>query len=114
MDVLLVGNYLPDRQPSMSQFTGIMEAGLREAGYPARIVRPVIRLGGFGRERRGLGKWFGYVDKFVLFPARLRAAAKTADVVHVGDQAYALYIKCLRGISDGRGSSLVNADYAGI
>lgn len=94
----MVGNYVADRQQSMLRFDAMMKAGLREAGYPARIIRPEMRLGGFGKARRGLSKWLGYVDKFVLFPARLRAASASVDVVHICDHGYSLYAKHLDAV----------------
>lgn len=92
MRVLLVSNYVNDRQESMLRFASALERGLTDAGVEvARICpRPI-----FGRVKpggTGLGKWLGYFDKFVLFPAMLRARAKTADVVHICDHSNAMYL----------------------
>lgn len=98
MKVLLVGNYVPDRQYSMLGFCRMLELELRRAGLAVSVIRPEPRLRRSLSAGQGLAKWLGYVDKFVLFPARLRTAAKNADVVHVCDQGYALYTRHLEGI----------------
>jgi glycosyltransferase involved in cell wall biosynthesis len=43
----------------------------------------------------GLSKWLGYVDKYVIFPVFLRAAARRADIVHICDHANATYVSWL-------------------
>lgn len=98
MKVLLVGNYEPDRQHSMLSFSKMLELGLRHAGHFVSVIRPEPRLRRLLGAGPGLAKWLGYLDKFVLFPARLRTAAKSADVVHVCDHAYAPYTRYLEGI----------------
>jgi glycosyltransferase involved in cell wall biosynthesis len=91
--VLLVGNYPPDRQYSMLRFCTMLESELRRAGHAVHVVRPKARLGGSGGTERELGKWLGYIDKFILFPARLRIASKAFDVVHVCDHGNSLYTR---------------------
>lgn len=92
MRVLLVGNYETDRQESMLRFAAALESGLRATGVEARIVRPEPTCGRLRRSATGLGKWLGYLDKFVLFPPRLRHAARDADVVHICDHSNAMYV----------------------
>ena len=43
----------------------------------------------------GLGKWLGYMDRFLLFRPLLKQAAEWAEVVHICDQANAVYIPWL-------------------
>jgi glycosyltransferase involved in cell wall biosynthesis len=43
----------------------------------------------------GLGKWLGYVDKFLLFPIKLRSVKNQFDVVHICDHSNAMYAKHL-------------------
>jgi glycosyltransferase involved in cell wall biosynthesis len=93
--ILLIGNYLPDRQHSMLRFAALLEAELTKAGHAVRLIRPEVRLGRLGKVGRGLAKWMGYVDKFVLFPARLRRSSEAADVVHICDHANSPYIRHL-------------------
>jgi glycosyltransferase involved in cell wall biosynthesis len=95
MRILLVGNYKPDHQYSMLRFSDLLECELRKARHTVKVIRPEVHLGRLARTEHTLGKWLGYVDKFVLFPARLRQAAARTDVVHICDQAYALHTRFL-------------------
>jgi glycosyltransferase involved in cell wall biosynthesis len=90
MKVLLVGNYLPDRQESMIRFSNLMHRGLCKAGIAATLVTPPERMGKMAPHF--LQKWFGYVDKFLLFPRRLRKLAVDADIIHVCDHSNAMYV----------------------
>lgn len=97
MKVLLVANYLPDGQQSMQRFAGMLERGLSSRSCEVRVVRPEPVLGSDGWEGGTLSKWLGYLDKFVLFPRRLRAASQWADVVHICDHANAMYYHAVSG-----------------
>lgn len=97
MKILLIGNYENTRQQSMQRFAEMVRRGLRAAGYDARVVRPPVLLGRLCRSETGLGKWVGYIDRFLLYPPLLRWQARWADVVHVCDQANAVYMPHLRG-----------------
>lgn len=92
MKVLLVGNYETDRQESMLRFADALQRGLNTTGVQAKIIRPESRIGRLHSGSHGLGKWLGYLDKFVLFPPRLRQAVRTADVVHICDHSNAMYV----------------------
>ncbi len=80
----------------MLQFSRLLEAELGRAGHDVRVVRPDARLGRLARTPRGFGKWLGYLDKFVLFPLRLREAVASADIVQICDQAYSIYTRQLK------------------
>lgn len=100
MRVLLVANYEPDGQESMLRFAALLERGLREgAAEPGEVavVRPPAVLGRLAGGWRGIGKWFGYCDKFVLFPPVLRRLARPFDLVHLCDHSNAPYLGVLRG-----------------
>jgi glycosyltransferase involved in cell wall biosynthesis len=89
MTVLLVGNYALDRQYSMTAFQACLAERLPTVGLQAKVAVPEARLGAApGRFR----KWRAYVDKFLLFPRKLRKAAAECDVVHVCDQGNAMYL----------------------
>ena len=92
MKILLVGNYLPDRQESMLRFADVMEQELTKAGHEVRKICPTVRLGQFASPKK-FEKWVGYVDKFILFPSELRKAAAWADVVHICDHSNSMYVK---------------------
>src|ERR1700730_11207621 len=93
MKVLLLANYLNDRQESMQRFATLMERGLTQAGHEVRILRPPAYIGKLHPSAQGFGKWLGYVDKFGLFPRFLKSAVKWADVVHICDHSNSFYTK---------------------
>jgi len=94
MRILLLANYLPDAQESMRRFAGMLETGLAKAGHEVRQLRPSIRAGNLARNESGV-KWFGYIDKLVLFPKVLREALEWAEIVHICDHSNSVYIKYL-------------------
>ncbi len=97
MKILLVGNYAPDAQQSMLRFGALLREQLRARGIEAAWIAPEERL---RRIRRGAaGKWLGYLDKYVLFPARLRRwveaerrQARGPVAAHVIDHSNAVYV----------------------
>jgi len=95
MRVLLVSNYLADRQESMLRFAAALQSGLTAAGIDVQVVRPEPVFGKLRSGGRGLGKWLGYLDKFCLFPRRLRQFARRADLVHIVDHSNAMYVPCV-------------------
>lgn len=110
--VLLVGNYLPDGQESMQRFAEAMRGGVRGRGVDVRLTRPETILGRLGQSSRGgIGKWLGYLDKFVFFPRQLRreirawegASAAAGDqaplIVHVCDHSNAPYTRWLQDVA---------------
>ncbi|HVU23818.1 MAG TPA: glycosyltransferase family 1 protein [Opitutus sp.] len=90
MRLLLVGNYVPDAQQSMRRFEDLLARGLRDRGVAVDVARPGVRWG--GRPQAALGKWRGYVDKYLRFPRELRAFEARADLVHVVDHSNAVYV----------------------
>ncbi|MFQ3588148.1 MAG: glycosyltransferase family 1 protein [Fimbriimonadaceae bacterium] len=86
MKVLLVGNYIPDRQYSMLGFADAMQRGL-SGHVEFEHIAPEPIFGGPDRS-----KWFGYLDKFVCFPRKLRRTARRADLVHILDHSNAVYL----------------------
>lgn len=96
MRILLIGNFAPDRQESMQRFGDLLARGLAERGHEVSTWAPEPRLVRLLPRYRygGPAKFVGYVDKFILFPRRVRrrrALAKQADVVHILDHANAVY-----------------------
>ncbi|AFY70141.1 glycosyl transferase group 1 [Thalassoporum mexicanum PCC 7367] len=99
MKILLIGNYLIDRQESMQRFTNMLAAGLVNLGHEVRVIRPEpfwIKLA--SNFAGGLAKWFGYVDKFLAFPIALKQAIAWAEVVHICDHSNAFYTKYLQHV----------------
>lgn len=96
--VVLVGNYLADRQYSMQLFAELLLEELRDRGIGVVLVRPEPLFGRLKEGASGLGKWLGYLDKFLLFPGRLRDATRAKNgkvVVHICDHSNAFYTRHL-------------------
>jgi len=87
--VLLIGNYMPDRQYSMIGYAEGLANGLVGRGWDARVLHPPERL---HRSYHGrFGKWTAYVDKIILFPHQLRMEGTSVDLVHLIDQGNGFY-----------------------
>jgi glycosyltransferase involved in cell wall biosynthesis len=90
--VLLIGNYPADQQESMQRFAQMMLRGLTKAGVPAELIQPQPFLGKIRIAGAFVAKWLAYVDKFMLFPPRLRARLSPAvRLVHICDHSNAMY-----------------------
>ena len=96
MKVLLIGNYENLRQQSMQRFAEMLREGLTAAEHEVRLVCPPVWLGRLRRGETGLAKWIGYLDRFLLYPPLLRRQIRWADVVHICDQANAVYVRHIR------------------
>ena len=95
MRVLLVGNYPYQRQQSMQRFARMLYDGLKRAQVDVRLVRPEPVIGNLKPGETGVGKWLGYIDRFLIFPFILRRAVRLADVVHICDHGNAVYVPLL-------------------
>ena len=95
MKVLLVGNYEFDGSTSMRLWAELLARELGEAGIDTRLIAPQPILGRLRPSAHGIGKWLGYIDRFVFFPISLRAAAANADIVHLCDHGGAMYAPML-------------------
>jgi glycosyltransferase involved in cell wall biosynthesis len=97
--VLLIGNYSLDRQQSMQRFATMMLSGLTAAGIDAELIAPQPSLGKFRNGRGFVAKWLGYIDKYLLFPVRLRAKLKKhPSLAHICDHSNAVYTGRVIGI----------------
>ena len=96
MKVLLIGNYPHLNSQSMDRFAGMLLDGLKQTGHQARLLKPAPILGRLRPSPTGLGKWIGYIDRFLFFRPHLRKAVDWADVVHICDQANAVYVPLLK------------------
>ncbi|MGO8759779.1 MAG: glycosyltransferase family 4 protein [Terracidiphilus sp.] len=91
MKVLLVGSYEFDGATSIKIWANALLRELLDRGVDARMICPKPVFGALKRSPGGLGKWLGYIDRFVIFPRVLRSAAAGADVVHLCDHGSAMY-----------------------
>lgn len=97
MKILLIGNYPYLKSQSMDRFSSLLFNGLTSQGLDVRLLKPSSLIGRLRPSSTVLGKWLGYVDRFILFSPVLTKAVQWADVVHICDQANAIYIPWLRG-----------------
>ena len=102
LHVILLANYEPDGQQSMQRFATVLAKGLAMAGIEVSVIRPEPVFGRLRPGARGLGKWLGYLDKFLVFPRVLRKKLSTlksqgsADlIVHICDHSNAFYTRQL-------------------
>ena len=97
--VVLVANYAADEQRSMLRFADMLACELAAIGVDVQTWRPAARVGG-AATASGFHKFLGYVDKFVLYPPRLRRDARrhAGTVVHVCDHSNAIYVPALRDV----------------
>ncbi|MEI7729531.1 MAG: glycosyltransferase family 1 protein [Verrucomicrobiota bacterium] len=103
MRVLLVANYPPDRQQSMWRLARLFSNALPQFGVRCEIIQPSPVFGGRLPSNRGLGKWLGYLDKYLLFPKSLaRAAGRWMSgppqdaLIHILDHSNAVYTRVLQ------------------
>jgi glycosyltransferase involved in cell wall biosynthesis len=95
MRILLLGNYPYLKSQSMDRFAGVLYDQLRAAGHQVCLLKPQPVFGRILPSATGLGKWLGYLDRFLLFRPLLKQAADWTEVVHICDQANAVYIPSL-------------------
>jgi len=95
MRILLVANYEPDGQESMLRYAVWLERTLKARGHQITVAKPQAF---FSLPTRSLGlkKYLGYLDKFLLFPSRLRRLARSHDLVHVLDHSNSMYLHTVR------------------
>ena len=103
--VLLVANYEPDGQQSMQRFAAVLAKELAGSGMDVTMIRPEPFFGRLHPGARGLGKWLGYLDKFLVFPIVLRKKLSALNpplstplLVHICDHSNAFYTRYLRGV----------------
>lgn len=102
MKVILIGNYLPDKQESMIRFANLLNEGFRKTGIQSEIWTPTVLFGSKAKLTNvGIGKWLGYVDKYVVFPLVLSFRVRNKKLnnsdsrFHICDHSNAPYLKYL-------------------
>lgn len=93
MRVLVVANYLPIKQRSMDHFAMLLQQELAKRGVEHKVVRPPAVFGAIKPAEQGLGKWLGYIDRFLIFPPLLMWHVQWADVVHLCDHSNGMYTR---------------------
>jgi glycosyltransferase involved in cell wall biosynthesis len=101
MQIILIGNYKPDKQESMERFAQMLSTEFSANGVTPAIWRPPALLGSFfSATNRGAGKWMAYIDKWIIFPVILHCRVKfrfhkKKCSYHICDHSNAPYLKCL-------------------
>ncbi|AQV96209.1 glycosyl transferase [Cupriavidus necator] len=84
MKLILFGHPSFFGSHSMDRFAAMIAEGMRARGHDAQLWTPAAMLVRLSA-RRGLRKWLGYIDQYVIFPAlawwRLRRAGHDALLV---------------------------------
>lgn len=102
--LLITGTYAPDRLQSMQRYTDLVQSAVTPT-FASEVERlePSVVLGGMNWMPERVRKQLGYVDKYVLFPLRLRLhatfqAGRGVEVlIHVTDQGLGPLIPWLGG-----------------
>lgn len=100
MRILLISNYRPDAQQSMQRYADWLARSLASRGHQVSVIRPepfFSRLTCGVRRLGVLAKYLGYIDKFVIFPFKLRTEARKHDLTHILDHSNSMYLAHLRG-----------------
>lgn len=100
MRLILIGNYKPDKQESMIRFAQMLKSGFIQAGVETDIWWPTVILGALAKSTTsGIGKWLGYVDKWVFFPIIIKCRLLRLNQIdtrfHTCDHSNAPYLKHL-------------------
>ena len=84
----------------MLRYTDMLESGFTGLGHEVVVLRPEPILGRLCKSASGVGKWLGYVDKFVIFPfiLRRRVKAMPGAVTHICDHSNAMYVRWLKDV----------------
>ncbi len=101
MKVLLIGNYPVDGQESMRRFADLLAHQLPDRGIQVEQLCPTPVFGRFGGGLQQSGKWLGYMDKFLLFPRKLRKRLRelrAESLVHICDHSNAVYAPILKEV----------------
>jgi glycosyltransferase involved in cell wall biosynthesis len=73
MHIIIIGNYPLDRVESMHRFARLLHHEFNNSGITSEIWQPSVFFGYLTKKRKGRrpNKWFGYADKFLIFPVIL-------------------------------------------
>lgn len=102
MKIVLIGNYSKDRQESMNRFAQMLYSGYSDLNIETEIWLPDVIFARWSNStKKGIGKWLGYLDKWVVFPIKLKVKLlsnkyNAADLrFHICDHSNAIYINSL-------------------
>jgi glycosyltransferase involved in cell wall biosynthesis len=96
--IILIDNYVPDKQESMKRFATMLKDGFETAGLDVEVRKPVVFFGAIAKSTvSGYGKWLGYLDKWILYPLLLllKRVSEKKRLYHICDHSNAPYLKFL-------------------
>lgn len=100
--IILIGNYILDKQESMQRFATMLEQGFIAEGILTEIWKPKVYFGqSFLNPYSGLGKYLNYIDKWLLYPLvliwRIKIQKHGNENIHfhIADHSNAPYLKYL-------------------
>jgi glycosyltransferase involved in cell wall biosynthesis len=99
--IILIGNYTADKQFSMQIFEALMAEGYSKSNFRVSVMRPSVLFGKMLGNRSRLLKWFGYMDKFLVFPLQLLFKRSINFILfekvhyHICDHSNAFYLHFL-------------------
>lgn len=100
--IILIGNYIPDKQESMLRFGNMLNDGFLAKGLHSEIWYPTVFFGKLvNSTNQGFKKWIGYLDKYIIFPIvlfvklRQRKYQKPDVYFHICDHSNSPYLKYL-------------------
>lgn len=100
--IILIGNYPPDKQESMRKYAANLLQGLESQQIRVKLWNPPTFFAkGWKSTTAGIGKWLGYLDKWIVFPVILRLRLLHAEYrketvfFHICDHSNAPYLASL-------------------
>lgn len=99
MKIVLIANYPLDHQQSMQRYVQMLHDGLLSRNINVEIWYPKVLFAKYYKATsNGIGKWLGYVDKYIVYPFVLKQKLKTANTqnhhFHICDHSNAVYLNC--------------------
>lgn len=76
----------------MLRYAAFLERELQHAGHQVRLIFPRVFARKLAPGSGPLGKWLGYVDKYLLFRIGFSKQIQDAELVHVCDHSNSMYL----------------------
>ena len=94
--IIIIGNYLPDKQESMLRVSNLYRDIIGKSGVRIETIRPSDRVGKLRIFFPKIEKWLNYLDKFVIFAIELighniRHSSDKNIVYHITDHSNSIY-----------------------
>ena len=103
---MVITNYRPDQQQSMLRFGHLLTTKKRD--HPSIEIEEVFPHPIFTRicTKRKLHKWAAYIDKYIVFPKKLKRELQTSqkhvNLIHILDHSNAIYLPKLKRVTQAK------------